>query len=102
MVRLAVRRASAALARSDWRTLWNRKRTALARRAPDRGLARAAVVRGRLAPQAARLSVVRWLLGSSERWPQQTYLTVMGLDQAGRLLVPRDERFPVEVRATCR
>ena len=30
MVRLAVQRATAALARSDWRTLWNRKRTVLA------------------------------------------------------------------------
>ena len=29
MVRLAVRRACAALAGSDWGTLWNRKRTAL-------------------------------------------------------------------------
>ncbi len=54
---------------------------------------------GLAAPQAARLSVARWLLGSSERWPQQTYLTVMGLDARGRLLAPRDERFLMEVRS---
>ena len=48
---------------------------------------------------AARLSVARWLLGSSERWPQRTYLTVMGLDSRGRLLAPRDERFTLEVRS---
>src|SRR5439155_26413013 len=47
----------------------------------------------------ARLSVARWLLGSSERWPQQTYLTVMGLDGRGRLLAPRDEPLALEVRA---
>ena len=53
-----------------------------------------------VAPRAARLSVARWLLGSSERWPQQTYLTVMGLDAVGAgLLAPRDERFLIEVRA---
>ncbi len=42
MVRLAVQQASAALASSDWRTLWNRKRTALhaggAARRPGRAL----------------------------------------------------------------
>ena len=49
-------------------------------------------------PEAARLSFARWLLGSSERWPQETYLTVMGLNAHGRLLAPRDERFMMEVR----
>jgi hypothetical protein len=52
-----------------------------------------------LAPGAARLSVARWLLGSSQRWPQETYLTVMGLDARGHLLAPRDERFLMDVRA---
>src|SRR5262249_50213019 len=51
------------------------------------------------APDAARLSLARWLLGSSERWPQQTYLTVVGLDGRGQLLAPRDEPFVVEVRS---
>ena len=54
---------------------------------------------GLVAPHAARLSVARWLLGSSERWPQRTYLTVMGLDARGRLVAPRDERFSIEVRS---
>jgi hypothetical protein len=52
-----------------------------------------------LAPDAARLSVARWLLGSNERWPQKTYLTVASLDDRGRLLAPRDESFAIEVRA---
>ena len=52
-----------------------------------------------LLPEAARLSVARWLYGSSERWPQKTYLTVVGLDDRGRLLAPRDERFLVDVRS---
>ena len=97
MVRLAVRRACAALAGSDWGTLWNRKRTALHAAALAGGLLVPAVFAW-CAPQAARLSLARWLLGSSERWPQETYLTVMGLDAHGRLLAPRDERFMLEVR----
>ena len=51
------------------------------------------------APDAARLSFARWLLGSNERWPQRTYLTVTGLDGRGRLVAPRDERFTLEVRS---
>ncbi len=51
------------------------------------------------APFVARLSALRWLLGSDERWPQRTYLTVMGLDARNRLVAPRDERFVVEVRS---
>ena len=52
-----------------------------------------------MAPDAARLSFARWLLGSTERWPQRTYLTVTGLDGRGRLVAPRDERFTLEVRS---
>ena len=91
MVRLAVRQACEALAASDWRLLWNRKRTA----AHAGALAFALIVPAAfaaIAPDAARLSFARWLRGSSERWPQRTYLTVMGLDARGRLVVPRDER----------
>ena len=98
MVRLAVHRATEALKGSDWRSLWNRKRTAIQGVALMLGLLVPAAF-GLLAPHAARLSVARWLLGSSERWPQQNYLTVMGLDSHGRLLVPRDERFLMEVRS---
>jgi len=98
MVRLAVGQASAALAGSDWGSLWNRQRTVVHSGALLLGvlipLAFAA-----LAPNPARLSLARWLFGSSERWPQRTYLTVMGLDDSGRIVVPRDERFMMEVRS---
>jgi hypothetical protein len=98
LVRLAVRRASDALAAADWGEHWNRGRSttrvmalALALVAP------AAFVL--LAPDVARLSVARWLRGSTERWPQRTYLTVTGLGDRDRLIAPRDEPFAVEVRA---
>ena len=97
MVRLAVRRAVDALAESDWRMLWNRRRTALAAFALLAGLAAPAIF-GAAAPAAARLSLARWLLGSDERWPQRTYLSVVGVDDRGRLIAPRDEPFLVEVR----
>ncbi|WP_435010746.1 hypothetical protein P12x_002025 [Tundrisphaera lichenicola] len=98
MVRLAVRQASEALAASDWRSLWNRKRTATQAAILGVGLL-IPILFATISPQAARLSFARWLLGSNERWPQQTYLTVMGLDSEGHLLVPRDERFALEVRS---
>ena len=98
MVRLAVRQACAALATSDWRLLWNRTRTTIHAAVLLAGLI-IPVVFAWLAPNAARLSMARWLLVSSERWPQRTYLSVMGLDADGRLLAPRDERFLVEVRS---
>lgn len=98
MIRLAVLQADEALEQSDWRRLWNRRRTA-----ERAGLLLAALfiptVFAIAAPDAARLSFARWLRGSTERWPQQTYLTVMGLNGQGRLLAPRDERFVMEVRA---
>jgi hypothetical protein len=97
LVRLAVQQACAALAGSDWRSLWNRKRTALCAGALLLGVFIPLVFHW-IAPHAARLSVARWLLGSSERWPQETYLTVMGLNARGRLVAPRDERFLMEVR----
>jgi hypothetical protein len=98
MIRLAVRQATEALAASDWASLWNRGRTA------GRGTALLAALLvptlfAALAPGAARLSLARWLLGSSERWPQRTYLTVSGLGDRDRLLAPRDETFALEVRA---
>ena len=98
MIRLAVRQAGEALAQSDWATLWNRRRTALR----AFGLLAAILVPtifASAAPRPARLSVDRWLLGSNERWPQKTYLTVTGLVHGNRLLAPRDEPFTMEVRA---
>ncbi len=97
MVRLAVQQASAALAGSDWRSLWNRTRTGLHVGAVLVGLF-VPFAFGLIAPDAARLSAARWLHNSVERWPQATYLTVMGLDARGRLVAPRDERFVMEVR----
>jgi len=98
MVRLAVRRATEALAASDWASLWNRRRTATRGSALLVALLVPALSAA-LAPQAARLSLARWLLGSSERWPQRTYLTVAGLGDRDRLMAPRDEPFTLEVHA---
>jgi hypothetical protein len=98
MVRLAVQRASAALAGSDWRRLWNRRRTAGYMGLFVLGLVVPSAF-AMLAPEAARLSVARWLRGSSERWPQRTYLSVMGVDARGHLLAPRDEPLALEVRS---
>jgi hypothetical protein len=98
MVRLAVRRATEALAESDWRSLWNTKRTLLRLAALAVGLL-VPVAFALSSPQTARLSLDRWLLGSSQRWPQANYLTVIGLGPDGRLMVPRDERFLLEVRS---
>ncbi len=98
LVRLAVRRASDSLASANWRAHWNRGRTATRALAL---LAAALVPVGFafLAPAAARLSLARWLLGSKERWPQATYLSVTGLGDRDRLLAPRNEPFALEVRA---
>lgn len=98
MVRLAVRRATESLSASDWHLLWNRGRTR-SRLAGLLGCLALPVAFVLLAPEAARLSVHRWLLGSSERWPQQTYLSVVGLGEGNRLIAPRDEPFAVEVRS---
>jgi hypothetical protein len=98
LVRLAVRRASESLASADWSSHWNRQRTAV--RGVGLGVALAVpILFALIAPNVARLSVARWLLGSSERWPQTTYLTVTGLGARDRLLAPRDEPFAFEVRS---
>jgi hypothetical protein len=98
MVRLAVRQASDVLAASDWVSLWNRGRTA-ARLAALLAALLVPALFATLAPQTARLCVARWLLGSNERWPQRTYLSLTDLVTHGRLLAPRDEPFTLEVRA---
>jgi hypothetical protein len=48
-------------------------------------------------PQTAGLWARRWLAGSTIRWPQHTYLKVVGLDDRGVLLVPRGEIAVVEI-----
>ncbi|HTQ40347.1 MAG TPA: hypothetical protein VMJ32_15085 [Pirellulales bacterium] len=50
-------------------------------------------------PSVASLWSRRWLAGSTIRWPQHTYLKVLGLDERGRLLVPRGEATVLEVDA---
>jgi hypothetical protein len=52
-----------------------------------------------LAPAVAALWTQRWLGASNVRWPQKTYLSVLNLDDQGRLLVPRGETAFVEVDA---
>ena len=98
LVRLAVRRASEALAAADRDTLWNWGRTA-GRGFILLGALRVPVAFALIAPAAARLSLARWLRGSNERWPQGTYLSVTGVGDGDRLLAPRDEPFTLEVRA---
>ncbi len=99
MVRLAVRPRVRRAGRVGLAVALEPQADGHARRGFVAGPARPRGVRQWSAPDAARLSVARWLLGSSERWPQRTYLTVMGLDDRGRLLVPRDEPFLLEVRS---
>ncbi len=98
LVRLAVRRASEALASVDWDGHWNWDRTAGSALALM-GAALVPIAFALIAPEAARLSAARWFLGSNERWPQKTYLTVTGLGDDNTLLAPRDEPFALEVRA---
>src|SRR5262249_17383423 len=98
LVRLAVRRASEALSTADRDTSWNWRRTA-GRGLVLLGALLVPVVFDLLAPAAARLSLARWLKGSTERWPQGTYLCVTGLGHGSHLLAPRDEPYTLEVRA---
>jgi hypothetical protein len=49
------------------------------------------------APQIARLWAKRWLAGSNVRWPQSTYLSIVGLEDHSRLFVPRGETLLVQV-----
>jgi hypothetical protein len=51
------------------------------------------------APALAGLWVKRWLLLSEERWPQRTYLAVLGLDDDGVIKTPRGEPFVLNVTA---
>jgi hypothetical protein len=98
MVRMAVRRASDSLAGVDWRAHWNGGRTA-ARLAGLVVVLAVPVIFALASPRVASLSVARWLRGSTERWPQATYLSVVGLGAKTALLAPRDEPFTVEVRS---
>ena len=50
-------------------------------------------------PETSELWARRWFLGSNERWPQSTYLSMVGLGEGSRLLVPRGESLLIEVDA---
>jgi hypothetical protein len=50
-------------------------------------------------PRTAELWARRWFLGSNERWPQHSYLSLVGLGDNSRLLVPRGESLLIEVDA---
>jgi hypothetical protein len=98
LVRLAVQRASEGLSTADRETRWNSGRTA-ERELALLGILFVPVAFALITPAAARLSLARWLRGSNERWPQANYLSVTGVGDGDRLLVPRDEPFTLEVRA---
>jgi hypothetical protein len=98
MIEAAVADDAAALERIDLRATLNAPRR---RKLEAMLVAAAALVAAfcLLFPSAASLWTKRWLAGSTVRWPQHTYLNVLGLDSSGRLLVPRGESAIVEVDA---
>jgi len=98
MIEAAVADDAAALEKIDLRATLNSPR----RRKLEGLLIAAAVLVAAfclLFPSVASLWSKRWLAGSAVRWPQHTYLNVLGLDSSGRLLVPRGESAIVEVNA---
>ncbi|HVX16159.1 MAG TPA: hypothetical protein VHC22_33545 [Pirellulales bacterium] len=50
-------------------------------------------------PQSTELWTRRWFMGSNERWPQNNYLSLVGLGDETQLLVPRGESLLLEVDA---
>ena len=89
MVRRAVERSYASLEAIDFDAQLDRRR----RHAAIAALVALVVLPLLLAmffPFSASLWAKRWLLASSQAWPQRTYLTVAGLED-GRVLVPRGE-----------
>ena len=50
-------------------------------------------------PAATELWARRWLAGSTQRWPQSTYLNVVGLGDETKLLVPRGEMSLLQISA---
>jgi hypothetical protein len=97
MVRAAVLEHAQALERTSFVSVLDS-----ARRFRFAGLLVGAVVLPTLfslsSPATAALWAKRWLLGSNERWPQKTYLTIAGLDD-DRIRAPRGEPLVVQVLA---
>ena len=50
-------------------------------------------------PATAELWARRWLAGSTVRWPQDTYLSIVGLGDDAKLLVPRGETSLLQIDA---
>jgi len=96
MIAAAVRRQAQELSRIDWRAPFDTRRMKwrlMAIVGPVVLLAVAAI----FWPTIAQLWAKRWLLGSSQRWPQRTYLSIVGLENGDRLYVPRGESILLEV-----
>ena len=98
MVRVAVAENASALRGSDFVALLDQRRwrrfAALMVAVLVLPAAFAAV-----APSTAGLWARRWLFGSDERWPQRTYLSIVGLDDANFLHAPRGEPLVLQVDA---
>jgi hypothetical protein len=95
MVRRAVERSYASLEKFDLDARLDRRRRQIATLALA-GCALLPLVLAVLFPSTAALWAKRWLGGSSQAWPQRTYLTVAGLED-GRILVPRGEPHVLRV-----
>ncbi|MGE5190899.1 MAG: hypothetical protein ACM3U2_00240, partial [Deltaproteobacteria bacterium] len=98
MVHAAVEENFAALERVDLQATFNaaRRRNVWLVLAGIVALAAAFCV---VEPATAGLWARRWLGGANLRWPQRTYLSVVGLGDADRLQVPRGETVLFQVDA---
>ncbi|HVV99737.1 MAG TPA: hypothetical protein VHB77_05335 [Planctomycetaceae bacterium] len=87
-----------ALERTDLRSLFNagRRRNAVLALV---GASASAIAFCMNNPAVASLWARRWLGGSDVRWPQRTYLTIVGLGDDDRLLVPRNEPVTLQLDA---
>lgn len=63
------------------------------------GVILAAIAFSGIVPSVASLWAKRWLMGSNERWPQQTYLSLIGLGDKNYLIVPRNEGLTLQVQS---
>ncbi|HEX8325089.1 MAG TPA: hypothetical protein VF595_14385 [Tepidisphaeraceae bacterium] len=97
MAHAALESADAELRRVDWLTRLNESRLGLLEMSVG-GVVFVAVALVAAFPQSSGLWARRWFAGSNDPWPQKTYLTVGGLTDDRRLLVPRGEPATLFVR----
>lgn len=98
MVRLAVMEQARELETTDWK--WPFDRQAKRRKSLVlAGTIFVAIVFCLAAPGFASLWAKRWLLLSNQRWPQHTYLMLVGLGRNETLSVPRGESVLLNVEA---